>query len=66
MQALKESIDDIKLADAKVDIEYVTLNKAVGQRIKEISKHMDIDIKGNELDLLNSCFVNDPYSKIER
>jgi hypothetical protein len=63
---LKESIDDIKLADAKVDIEYVTLNKAVGQRIKEISKHMDIDIKGNELDLLNSCFVNDPYSKIER
>jgi hypothetical protein len=66
LQALKESIDDIKLADAKVDIEYVTLNKAVGQRIKEISKHMDIDIKGNELDLLNSCFVNDPYSKIER
>jgi hypothetical protein len=27
---------------------------------------MDIDIKGNELDLLNSCFINDPYSKIER
>ena len=66
LQALKESIDDIKQAEAKVDIEFVTLNKAIGQRIKDISKHMDIDIKGNELDLLNSCFINDPYSKIER
>jgi hypothetical protein len=27
---------------------------------------MELDIKGNELDLLASCFIHDPYPKIER
>ena len=27
---------------------------------------MDINIKGNELDLLSSTFINDPYLKIEK
>ena len=27
---------------------------------------MDINIQGNELDLLNSCFINDPFLKMEK
>jgi hypothetical protein len=36
------------------------------KRLIDINKLVDLDIKGNELDLMSSCFINDPSSKIER
>lgn len=66
MSALKESIDAIRQAEAKVDTDYIFINKVLTKRLLDINKLVDLDIKGNELDLMSSCFVNDPSSKIER
>jgi len=66
LSALKESIDAIRQAEAKVDTDYIFINKVLTKRLLDINKLVDLDIKGNELDLMSSCFVNDPSSKIER
>lgn len=66
MSALKESIDAIRQAEAKVDTDYIFINKVLTKRLIDINKLVDLDIKGNELDLMSSCFINDPSSKIER
>lgn len=66
LSALKATIEDLKNVEAKVDIDYIFLNRVLTQRIKDINKHMALQIKGNELDLLSSCFVNDPQYSIER
>jgi len=66
LSALKESIDAIRQAEAKVDTDYIFINKVLTKRLLDINKLVDLDIKGNELDLMSSCFINDPSSKIER
>jgi hypothetical protein len=66
LSALKESIDAIRQAEAKVDTDYIFINKVLTKRLIDINKLVDLDIKGNELDLMSSCFINDPSSKIER
>jgi hypothetical protein len=49
-----------------VDIDQVNLNRAVEFRINEIETEMHFQTNGNELDLINSRFINDPIVKIER
>jgi len=66
LSALQETIDQIKVAEIRVDLDQINLNKAISYRVKEIQTEMDIDIQGNELDLLNSRFINDPFIGMEK
>lgn len=66
LQSLFETLDKIKKAEIRVDIDQVNLNRAVEFRINEIETEMHFQTNGNELDLLNSRFINDPCVKIER
>jgi len=44
----------------------LNLNKAISYRLKEIETELDLHVQGNELDLIASRFVNDPFSKVEK
>jgi len=66
LQSLFETLDKIKKAEIRVDIDQVNLNRAVEFRINEIETEMHFQTNGNELDLINSRFINDPILKIER
>lgn len=35
-------------------------------RLKEIQSELDFQVQGNELDLINSRFVNDPFPRLEK
>ena len=56
----------MKTAEIRVDIDQVNLNRATEFRVREIETEMDLQVQGNELDLLNSRFIQDPFSKIEK
>jgi hypothetical protein len=42
------------------------LNRAIEYRMKEIENEFDLHVQGNEMDLINSRFVKEPFAKIER
>ena len=44
LTALQETIDQIKVAEIRVDLDQLNLNKAISYRIKELQTEMDIDI----------------------
>ena len=66
LQALYETLDKIKQAEIRVDIDQLNLNRAIEFRVREIENEMELQVNGNELDLINSRFVQDPCTKIER
>ena len=35
-------------------------------RLREIESELDFEVQGNELDLINSRFINDPFEKLEK
>ena len=47
-------------------MDQINLNKAITLRLKEIQNELDFQVQGNELDLINSRFVNDPFPKLEK
>lgn len=66
LTALKESLTAISTPVIASELDYISLSSLLPERVSQISNLMELDIKGNELDLLASCFVNDPYPKVER
>ena len=51
--------------DIKIDLEQRNLNKLVEFRVSEIQTEIDLEMTGNELDLMNSRIVGDPITLIE-
>ena len=35
-------------------------------RLREIENELDFEVQGNELDLINSRFINDPFKALEK
>ena len=66
LTGLKETINDLRQTEIKIDTEYLLINKELKRKLREVEKLMDFEISGNELDLLSSRFINDPFLKIER
>ena len=64
--SLQTILSQINRADIKVDLDQINLNKAIKLRLKEIENELDFQVQGNELDLINSRFVNDPFPQLER
>ena len=54
MQALYKTLDKIKKAEIRVDIDQLNLNRATEFRVREIENEMELQLNGNELDLINS------------
>jgi hypothetical protein len=44
----------------------MNLNRAIEFRIKEIETEMQFQTEGDNMDLINSRFVKQPFEKIEK
>ena len=66
LQALFSTINKIKTAEIRVDIDQISLNRAIEFRIREIENDIDFKVEGNKLDLINSKFVGTPFKKLEK
>lgn len=64
--SIKETAQQIQNSEIKVDLEQITLNKAIGFRLREIETELDFEFSGQEMDLIESKFMNEPFSKIEK
>ncbi len=52
--------------DIKVDIDQINLNKAIMYRLKEIENELDFELESQDMDLIESKFIYEPFMKIER
>lgn len=66
LKALYSTINKIKSAEIRIDIDQISLNRAIEFRIKEIENDIDFKVEGNKLDLINSRIINEPFNKIEK
>jgi hypothetical protein len=66
LQALYGTIDKIKAAEIRVDIDQINLNRAIEFRVREIENDINFKVEGNRLDLINSRLLGTPFKKIEK
>lgn len=66
LECLQEVLNLINEAEIRVDLDQINLNKATALRLREIENELDFEVQGNELDLINSRFVNDPFHSLEK
>lgn len=52
--------------DNKMDVDQILLNKRLEGYIKEMQIDFDLDVQTQELDLIESRFINEPFNKIEK
>ena len=64
--ALSEVLEQIGKASIHIDLDQVMLNKTLSTRLSEIESELDFQVQGNELDLINSRFIHEPFEKIEK
>ena len=66
LECLHGVLDQIRDAEIRVDLDQINLNKATALRLREIESELDFEVQGNELDLINSRFINDPLISLEK
>ncbi|CDW75950.1 b-box zinc finger family protein [Stylonychia lemnae] len=66
LEALKDTIIQLEKMDIKVDIDQVNLNKAIMYRLREIETELDFEVQSQDMDLIESRFIQEPFQKIER
>jgi len=59
-------LDQIKNAEVRIDLDQINLNKATALRLREIESELDFEVQGNELDLINSRFIHEPFLALEK
>ena len=66
LECLQEVLTKIDKTEIRVDLDQINLNKATALRLREIENELDFEVQGNELDLINSRFINDPFKALEK
>ena len=66
LEALKDTISQLMKMDIQVDIDQINLNKAIMYRLKEIENELDFELESQDMDLIESKFIYEPFMKIER
>lgn len=64
LECLQDILHQIENAETRVDLDQVNLNKATSLRLREVDSELDFEVQGNELDLINSRFINDPFKNL--
>ena len=66
LECLQGVLGQIESAEIRVDLDQINLNKATALRLREVENELDFEVQGNELDLINSRFINDPFQSLEK
>ena len=66
LSCLQGVLEQISNTEIRVDLDQINLNKATALRLREIENELDFEVQSNELDLINSRFINDPFRNLER
>lgn len=64
LECLQDVLNLINDAEIRVDLDQINLNKATALRLREIENELDFEVQSNELDLINSRFINDPFHSL--
>lgn len=48
-----------------MDLDQLKLNKAIMYRLREIETELDFELQGQDMDLIESRFINEPFQKIQ-
>lgn len=64
LECLQGILNQIENAETRVDLDQINLNKATSLRLREVDSELDFEVQGNELDLINSRFINDPFKNL--
>lgn len=66
LQSIQDTVKQIQNSEIKVDLDQIGLNKAINYRLREIENELDFEFSGQEMDLIDSKFVSEPFTKIEK
>ena len=66
LSALNNTLESISGIKPKTKIDFLKLNQEIKNRLAEIGDLIQFKVVGNELDLVNSRFVHEPISRIEK
>lgn len=47
--------------EIKVDLDQVSLNKAIMYRLREIETELDFELQSQDMDLIESKFIYEPF-----
>jgi len=59
-------MDQVAKAEIKKDLDLLPLNKAILSKLREAETELDIELEGEDMDLIESRFVGEPFRKIEK